>query len=45
MGFIEELQDVTLDLATVVIGLCEKHGIRYDAEEYGITQEEWLALS
>ena len=29
MGFIEELQDVTLDLATVVIGLCEKHGIRY----------------
>ena len=29
MGFIEDLQSVTLDLATVVIGLCEKHGIRY----------------
>lgn len=29
MTFIEELQSVTLDLATVVIDLCEKHGIRY----------------
>ena len=29
MTFIEELQQVTLDLAEVVIGLCEKHGIRY----------------
>ena len=29
MSFIEELQQVTLDLATVVIGLCEQHGIRY----------------
>lgn len=29
MTFIEELQQVTLDLATVVIHLCDKHGIRY----------------
>lgn len=29
MTFLEELQHTSLDLATVVIDLCEKHGIRY----------------
>ena len=29
MTFLEELQQTSLDLATVVIDLCEKHGIRY----------------
>lgn len=29
MTFLEELQQTSLDLATVVIDLCDKHGIRY----------------